>query len=162
MQERLSEDEFSLLYWPLFNDPFKGDERPPGKLGHAYEITYFLPNSGGDLVVTAEETVYPFADPPVGFAAKGQRQDFDATDGRDYRIVWGWRPFRPASVRAIFVAHSDSLSPQAKSALDRIPLETKDDSAFPLPLVLVGNGMIAAAILLLGWFGRTGSRPPAA
>lgn len=60
----------------MFNDPFKGDERPPGKLGRAYEITYFLPNSDGELVVTAEETVYPFAEPPVAFAAKGQRQDF--------------------------------------------------------------------------------------
>lgn len=106
--------------------------------------------------MTAEETIYPFANPPVAFAAKGQRQDFDATDGRDYKIVWGWRPFRPAAVRAIFANHSDSLPPQAQDALERIPIETHNDSTFPVALVLVALGITPAAILVLGLFGRTG------
>lgn len=151
LEATLSDGEFVLLYWPLFNGSSKGDHRPSGNLGPAYEITYILPNSDGEPVVTAVETVYPFVDPPVAFAQKGQRQDLYAGDGGDSPIPWGWRPFPAAAVGAIFSEHKDSLPPGAKSALARVPIEIEKDPAFPLGLLLLGLSAAVVAALWLGW-----------
>lgn len=134
VESRLSEGDLSLLYWPIFNDPFKGDERPAGDLGSAYKVTYVWPSSNGDLEISGHETVYPFADPPVAFTPRGQRQDFSPTDGRDYRIPWGWRPFPEKGAALISeVVDRGSLD----TVMPRVEAEPSSQRAWPVGPALV-------------------------
>ena len=98
LDDQLHAAEQGNLYWPALNSPFKGDERPAGKLGLAYEITYVLDGVEGDPIYV-HEIVYLEADPPVAYAPKGQTQELYPGDVRP--VPWGWRPFPERAANAV-------------------------------------------------------------
>jgi hypothetical protein len=101
LDDHLSPADQSNLYWPVFNDGNKGDERPAGRLGPGYTITYLLEGFEPDTRIEVREVVYLYANPPRGFTPRGQRQDFDPGDGRFYPVVRGWRPFPESAAKAL-------------------------------------------------------------
>jgi hypothetical protein len=148
LEDLLSDPDLTLVYWPAFNAMAKGDEAPGGDLGPRYEVTYLLANSEGTVNVSAREALYPFASPPVAFTHKGQRQNFDADDDRDYPIPWGWRPFPATAVKALFTPHVDSLPADAVAVLEGLPASNEQrKSVAPLAWRVIGGLALLAGLL---------------
>lgn len=138
LESDLESWDFFLVSWPVFNNPFKGDRTPAGRLGPEFLVTYVHEAADYDGEVSVRERVYPFAQPtPVAFTLIGQKQDWVESDNRSYKVEWGWRPFPAGAVPLLF---------DQTAGFD---IETGGDSSVPRPAyLLITLGAVAVALAL--------------